>query len=288
MKKAYGISIGASTISFVGIEYDQQKNFVPFLIQSFPHSGNPKEVFVKKFKEFNLQGLPVVVTGRKFRNIINLKNISEPEAVEIAFKSLYPNEKDVSAIASLGSETFIVYVLDKSGLIADVITRNQCASGTGEFFLQQIKRMDLGLDDISNFTNNVKPFKVSGRCSVFCKSDCTHALNKGIPKEEVLSGLALMMAEKIEELLKKVSVGKKFLIGGVTKNQLVMKFVKEKIEDVVIPREAQYFEAFGAAIYAMNNDSTLNFKEQNLFKDTQSSLVFHLPTFEGFHPPCRV
>lgn len=277
MKRAYGISIGASTISFVGIEYDQQKNFVPFLIQSFSHSGNPKEIFIKKFKEFNLQGSPIVVTGRKFRNIVNLKNISEPEAVEIAFKTLYPNEMGVSAIASLGSETFIVYVLDKSGLITDVITRNQCASGTGEFFLQQIKRMDLGLDDISNFTNNVKPFKVSGRCSVFCKSDCTHALNKGVPKEEVLSGLALMIAEKIEELLKKVSVGKKFLIGGVTKNQLVMKFVKEKIEDIVIPKEARYFEAFGAAIYAMNNDSTLNFEEQNLFKSTRSSFVFHQP-----------
>lgn len=277
MKKAYGVSIGASTVSFVGLEYNQQKEFVPFLIQSFFHSGNPKELFAQKIKELNPQGSPIVITGRKFRNIVNLKSISEPEAIEIAFKALYPNEKDVSAIASLGSETFIVYVLDTNGLISDVITRNQCASGTGEFFLQQIKRMNLGLDDISNFTNNVKPFKVSGRCSVFCKSDCTHALNKGVPKEEVLAGLAAMMAEKIEELLKKVNVGKKLLIGGVTKNQLVMKFVKEKIDNVIIPEEAQYFEALGAAIYAMHNDSDLNFDERNLFQNVQSSFVFHQP-----------
>ena len=52
-----------------------------------------------------------------------------------------------NAIAGLGGETFIVYNLDGTGKIAGVNTKNQCASGTGEFFLQQIKRMDLSLDE---------------------------------------------------------------------------------------------------------------------------------------------
>ena len=50
-----------------------------------------------------------------------------------------------------------------------------------------------------------EPYEVSGRCSVFCKSDCTHATNKGVPKERVTAGLCLMMAGKILELVKKVS-----------------------------------------------------------------------------------
>ncbi len=283
MKKSYGICVGASTISLVGLELDRQNNYAPFLIQSYFHSGNPKELFTQKFKELNAEGFPVVVTGRKFRDTINLKSISEPEAIEVAFKTLYPNETDVSAIASLGSETFIVYVLDKNGFISDIITRNQCASGTGEFFLQQIKRMGLELTYISNFTNNVQPFKVSGRCSVFCKSDCTHALNKGVPKDEVLVGLALMMAEKIEELLRKVTYGKKYLIGGVTKNQLVMKFIREKVDNIVIPKEAAYFEAFGAAVFAMNNDVGSHFEKKDLFKDAQSSFVFHKPLKDFAH-----
>ena len=31
------------------------------------------------------------------------------------------------------------------GRIANVITGNKCASGTGEFFLQQLRRMDVSL-----------------------------------------------------------------------------------------------------------------------------------------------
>ena len=64
------------------------------------------------------------------------------------------------------------------------------------------------------YAKDAEPFKVSGRCSVFCKSDCTHALNKGVRKSEVTSGLSLMMAEKVEDLLKKVKPGKVMVVGG--------------------------------------------------------------------------
>ncbi|MFN3270634.1 MAG: BadF/BadG/BcrA/BcrD ATPase family protein, partial [Candidatus Kapaibacteriota bacterium] len=198
MKNYFGICIGASTVTFVNILGENFENWRINSVWSFNHNGLPREVFIDKLKTLNPNKYPVVVTGRKIRNYINLPNISEVEAVEIAFQTLFPNTKEFKAIASLGSETFIVYVLDKSGHIVDVITKNQCASGTGEFFLQQLKRMNIDLSELSKFQNNVAPFRVSGRCSVFCKSDCTHALNKGVPREEVLAGLALMMADKVE------------------------------------------------------------------------------------------
>lgn len=97
--------------------------------------------------------------------------------------------------------------------ISNLIARNQCASGTGEFFLQQIKRMDIDLDEVLKISKDAEPFKVSGRCSVFCKSDCTHALNKGMPKSEVASGLSLMIADKVEELLETVRNDKILMVG---------------------------------------------------------------------------
>ena len=76
--------------------------------------------------------------------------------------------------------------------------------------------------------------KVQQRCSVFCKSDCTHALNKGVRKSEVTSGLSLMMAEKVEDLLKKVKPGKVMVVGGVTKNSVVMNFLRENISGLPV------------------------------------------------------
>ncbi len=221
--------------------------------------------------------IPIVVTGRKFRKLVRFTTISEPEATEYAFTFLNKNHDDYSAIASLGGETFMVYTIDEEGKISNVITRNQCASGTGEFFLQQIKRMNIGLEEIVNIAKDAEPFKVSGRCSVFCKSDCTHALNKGIQKSEVAAGLSLMMAEKVEDLLKKVKPGKVMVAGGVTKNSVVIDFLKMKIPEIEIPPEASYFEALGAALYGLDHDVNIIDNLNDIFIPRKSSFVFHQP-----------
>lgn len=282
MKGYFGVCVGSATISVVGLD-DGSNIYKPFLVVSQPHFGNPKDVFLNLLRKHNSEGSPTVVTGRKFKHLIKTKTISETEAVEIAFRNLYAEKGKYSAIASFGSETFIVYLLDNNGFIVDTFTRNQCASGTGEFFLQQIKRMNLDIDIIKNIDGDVKPFKVSGRCSVFCKSDCTHALNKGIPKEEVLSGLALMMSEKIEDLVRNIGDGKILLIGGVTRNDLVIKFLKEKGLNFEIAKEANYFEAFGSAIYALKNQINSPFDIDNCLILKKSSFVFHPPLKEFKH-----
>jgi len=241
------------------------------------HNGEPKLVLLTLLKEFNPEKETTAITGRKFRKFVKLSTISEPESIELALNFVNTEKKDYSAVASLGGETFMVYTLDEQGKISNVITKNQCASGTGEFFLQQIKRMDLSIGDINGHNNDVTPYKVSGRCSVFCKSDCTHALNKGTPKENVTSGLALMMADKVDELLKKVKSGKVMVVGGVTKNKMVMSHLMKNRDDLYVPEEASFFEALGAAVYSANNEVKEFTDFDNIFDDSESSFVFHKP-----------
>ena len=271
-----GICIGASSISMVKVrsndgEIQIEKTF------TINHNGDPKSILLNKIASFNPEKYPTVVTGRKFRKFVRLTNISEPEAVELSFNHCTPENSAYSAIASLGGETFMVYTLDEQSRISTVITKNQCASGTGEFFLQQIRRMDLSVNDIEQMPQEQNPFRVSGRCSVFCKSDCTHALNKGVPKSEVTDGLAMMMAEKVEELLKKVRTGRILVIGGVTRNQKVMNHLRGMEIDMSIPESACYFEAFGAAIYASQHNVKHITSFDNIFRDGESSFVFHQP-----------
>jgi activator of 2-hydroxyglutaryl-CoA dehydratase len=274
--RAIGVCLGASSVSFVKVA-KKKDNIIIEDTWTFNHHGNPKQCFSDNLKEINKEQLPVVVTGRKFRNVVNLQTISEPEATEYAYEYLTAGKDDYSAIASLGGETFVVYTLEHGGKIAGVITKNQCASGTGEFFLQQIKRMDLSINEVIDIARDARPFKVSGRCSVFCKSDCTHALNKGVPAAEVASGLSQMMADKVRELLKKVKKGKVLLVGGVTQNSAVMDFLHKSGEDVVVPKEAIYFEALGAAVYGINHEIKDFESFDSVLKEQSSSFVFHKP-----------
>lgn len=278
-KQIIGACLGASSISFVRIKAkDNHINIVDVL--KLAHNGDPRKTFQEKLAQFNPDSIPVVVTGRKFRKLVKYTSISEPEATEYAFTFLNNKSDNYTAIASLGGETFMVYTLDDEGKISNVITKNQCASGTGEFFLQQIKRMNLGIEEVVDIARDAEPFKVSGRCSVFCKSDCTHALNKGIKKEEVAAGLSSMMAEKVDELLKKVKPGKVMVVGGVTKNSVVIDFLRKNTNhgmELYIPAEAPYFEALGAAIYGLNHDVNIIEDFDDIFHSRRSSFVFHQP-----------
>ncbi|MDQ1266247.1 MAG: hypothetical protein QG635_1399 [Bacteroidota bacterium] len=276
-KKFVGVCLGASTVSYVLIIKNDDNDISIEKVFSIAHNGDPKRVFHDNLIEFNPEKYPVVVTGRKFRNIISLTNISEPEALEYSLSYIRKPGVKYTAAASLGGETFMVYTLDDDCRISDVITKNQCASGTGEFFLQQIKRMNLTINETVDIARNADPYKVSGRCSVFCKSDCTHALNKGTPKPNVTAGLALMIADKIEELLKKAKPGKHLLIGGVTQNDIVVRFIKEKFPDIEIPKEATYIEALGAALYGMDKKAPPLESFDNLFIERGSSFPFHEP-----------
>src|SRR5210317_2101541 len=132
----------------------------------------------------------------------------------------------------------MVYVINRQGRISNVITGNKCASGTGEFFLQQLRRMNASLDDAAQWAAIEEPHYVSGRCSVFCKSDCTHATNKGVPKSQVTAGLCKMMASKILELLKKIERKNIMVAGGTAQNQVMIEYLRPQIPGLIVPPEA--------------------------------------------------
>jgi len=249
-----GVCLGASTLSMVRLRRSAEDVEV-LSASTVTHEGNPRKTLIECLEQIpDVRELPLAVTGRKFRHFVRLTTLSEPEAVERAVEHLR-RERDSHhrIVVSAGGETFLVYHLDEEGKIQGIQTGNKCASGTGEFFLQQIGRMNLDLDDVALLGISEHPHKVSGRCSVFCKSDCTHALNKGIPKGQVVAGLAQMMAGKVVELLRKLPKKSVMLVGGSSRNRTMIHYLSREIEDLFIPEEAPYFEALGAALWALDN-----------------------------------
>jgi predicted CoA-substrate-specific enzyme activase len=267
-RKVLGICLGASTVSVVQALMPENKSerlkIIDFSIHA--HEGDPKKTLLKALEPLDLgQFSRIAATGRKFRHFVNLSSISEPEAVEYAYQYVKPNGVSCPAVISAGGETFMVYVLDKHGRIANVITGNKCASGTGEFLLQQLRRMNVSLDEAFMWAAEEKPYHVSGRCSVFCKSDCTHATNKGVPKTKVTAGLCKMMANKILELLKKVERKNLLLTGGASQNRMMVEYLAQETKGLIVPEQAPYFEALGAALWATENETVPFSGFSNLF-----------------------
>jgi predicted CoA-substrate-specific enzyme activase len=278
--RAVGICLGASTLGIVQIA-EEPDGYKIEKVTLKTHEGNPKAALISALEA--MDDIPIAVTGRKFRRLVNLPQITEVEAIEEALAySLGPEEKP-EAIISAGSETFIIYPLDRNRKIRGIHTGSKCASGTGEFFLQQLRRMNVSVEEAIEKALDVKPYKISGRCSVFCKSDCTHALNRGEPVGHVAAGLCEMMVKKILELLKRIPKKNCVFIGGVSKNRAVVKLLRNEIENLIIPEEAPYLEALGAALWAARNNAGKSWKSHALLKDHEHSFTFLPPLEKAEH-----
>jgi predicted CoA-substrate-specific enzyme activase len=284
--KALGLGLGASTVSVVQLEQDPnlktnptgEKNPRVIDFSLHPHEGDPKQTLLDVFGKIDLESIDrIAATGRKFRKFVNLSSIPEPQAVEFAYPYVKPADIDCPAVVSAGGETFMVYALDHSGRISNVITGNKCASGTGEFFLQQLRRMNVSLDEAAQWAAVEEAHHVSGRCSVFCKSDCTHATNKGIPRSQVAAGLCKMMASKILELLKKVDPKNIMIVGGTARNRMMIEYLQQEIPGLIIPIEAPYFEALGAALWALENETAP-------YPGLSELLLTEVATFDNLSP----
>ena len=239
-----GICIGASNVKVAVLEWEGD-SFRVLSTSSIRHDCDPTPAILEQLRLLSCDF--ICLTGRRLKERFALPAVTEPEAIEFALTAL-DDLGDYGALLSLGSENFIFYELDRSGHIIRVRTGNKCASGTGEFFLQQVGRMSVDADTAIRLAEGAEPFRVSGRCSVFCKSDCTHALNKGIDVSSICAGLGNMLAEKVVDLAKNVD-GKALVVGGVTRNTYVMRELRKKI-DIEIPAYPDAFEAVGAAICA--------------------------------------
>ena len=278
MTKTLGICFGASTIQCLMLLNDSASQTTIYF-DRITHEGNPKKALFDHLSSLNLSEIDkIAVTGRNFRKNVNLTSISEAEALEYALKAEYPDGDFPDLVISSGGETQLIYKIGQKGNIISVHSGNKCASGTGEFFLQQIGRMNLTIEEAIQFACSGTPHKIAGRCSVFCKSDCTHALNKGEPKENIAAGLCTMMADKVFEIIKDMKCEKALFIGGGTLNQALVDILRQRLPKVDIPKFAAAFEAYGTALWANKHPcKILPDNLENITTKATSSFEFYPP-----------
>ncbi len=275
--KTLGICIGASSITIVGLEKNAN-NIKKIELKKLFHNSDSKGTLVKLLEQIDLKSYDrFCVTGRKIRKIINLTSVTEPEAIENSIQELIKDKGKHNALVSAGGETILIYELDKEGRIYNVFTGNKCASGTGSFFLQQLTRMALDINELKDYYKEEEAYEISGRCSVFCKSDCTHALNKGIEKDRVVAGLCKMMALKITELLTTFNKKNIILTGGISKISPIVNYIESSVDSLLIPEESGYFEAYGAALWAFDNETSEFPGFDHLFKEGKSTFSYLKP-----------
>jgi predicted CoA-substrate-specific enzyme activase len=273
-EKTLGIDIGSTSLKLCVLSAEPDGGVTQ---ATLPHEGDLWGTLERLFATLALPAdvpLKGVVTGNEGRHRIALPEVIAAVCIERALEAAALTPR---AVVSMGGEDLVVYVLNGRGCIVNTYAGNKCASGTGEFLRQQLGRMNLKLEDVNEICEGAKVHPVSARCSVFMKSDCTHRLNKGeATKADVALSLSKVMADKVAEFLTKakLSSGQVVLIGGVTRNRHLVEFIRRQNPEIefVVPEQAQYFEAFGAAHLARKQGQAVPALADLVKKGTQ--LIF--------------
>lgn len=251
-----GINIGSASVKIVLLD---EKNDL-CLSRTEPHEGDFIHTLEKMLSSMHVPpDTKALVTGTEGRHLLNINSVIEPLCIEEAVHHFGYN---VDAFVSLGGEDLVVYTLDENLKIITSFSGNKCASGTGEFFKQQLDRMDMSLKQIEDVPDDSRVLQLSSRCSVFMKSDCTHRLNKGeATREDIVVSLCDVMATKVVDFIKKsrINGNRVILSGGVTRNKHLIRFIRGQMPEIefIVPPEARVFEAYGAALAARKAGSAL-------------------------------
>lgn len=263
-----GINIGSVSVNVVRL--DKQGNVQ---IEKEPHYGRPKEVLNKLLEE------KIKTKDNYFGISGSFGDCSETVAVERGLKAY---EEKFDLVLSLGGEAIVLYVLDEAGHIANVLSHDKCAAGSGEFFIQQIDRLDLSLPEAISLAQKGKRIELASRCSVHCKSDITHKLNRGeAPVEDLLKSVLASMVDKVNGLIiqSRVDVQRMLVIGGVTLNQAFIELLREELSDVevVVKKTSPVFEAYGTALLVKDRPT-----KQEISLQTSKSFST-LPSLQQYH-----
>jgi predicted CoA-substrate-specific enzyme activase len=241
-----GINIGALTVKVVTVRFDQRNARV------IAHRGRPLEILGQLLAEPEFNDAEYIgVSG-------HLGHISEFAAIQRALREVSDRAQGAfDAVVSLGGESFLVYTL-ADGRVTNVLSHNKCAAGSGEFFVQLIGRMGLDIDTAIGLSSSGKVVPLASRCTVHCKSDVTHKLNRHeATPADILKTLHESMAGKVVSLLEKgqTTLRRILLIGGVTRNGAFVEALREKLpaSELVVLAESEWFEAWGSALLTREN-----------------------------------
>lgn len=272
-----GLEIGAVSVKWV-----RRTPNGGTLSEVVRHEGSPKKKIQEIFKHYRVDSNSrIVITGQATSNFLDLPYLSEVECLEkvLSFYNLKPD-----ILLSLGGETFSVYPM-KNGIIKNIISTSKCAAGTGEFIVQQLQRMGLSINQGIEVSKTGEFTQLATRCSVHCKSDATHKLNKGeCTPADIAKTLIHDLARKVSEMIESAQWPTRLIVisGGVALNKIFIEDLSQFLKDseIKVLPESPYLEVFGASLFASELDES-SFQDKKLFKSSKVEFETHAPLVES-------
>lgn len=270
-----GIDVGASSLKLVALDESGEL----LLTRRVVHEGSPR-AYTKSTLELLAQKLPfeecagIAATGSGASVLQSLAPtlclLEDVPAATMGAEVLAPQAQSIMCIG--GQSTLFVTAPEQASDTHKAAanpwqkgaphfaTNDSCAAGTGSFFEDQMERLGMEIEDYSKLVEKSQTIpRLSGRCTVFAKTDIIHRQQEGVPVEDILQGLCHAMVKNFKTTIVRGLAWKPPLIlaGGVVLNSGVVRAVKDVFkltdDELIATPDMVFLQAAGAALYAQRN-----------------------------------
>lgn len=168
-------------------------------------------------------------------------------------------EPSARAVLDAGALHGRAIAMDERGKVLKYRMTSQCASGSGQFLENIGRYLGVAQDEIGTLSCQAdKPEVVSSICAVLAETDVINMVSRGISTSNILKGIHLSMAGRLNKLLKSIggTSGVVLVTGGLALDAGLIAALKEDIAtmkeiktDVRSHADSAYAGAIGAALW---------------------------------------
>lgn len=177
--------------------------------------------------------------------------VQEVTSATLAARKLIPQ---VDVIIELGGEDAKITYFD--GTNVEQRMNGTCAGGTGAFIDQMAALLETDASGLNALAKNYQTiYPIAARCGVFAKTDIQPLINEGAAREDIAASIFQAV---VSQTISGLACGKPIrgnvaFLGGPLHflSELRNRFIdtlKLKPKQAIIPKNAQLFVAFGAAL----------------------------------------
>lgn len=172
--------------------------------------------------------------------------------------------KDVDTIFEIGGQDS-KFISIRNGAVVDFALNEACSAGTGSFLEEQGHQLGVSIrDEFARLALQAeRPLKLGERCTVFMGKEIAYYLQQGVPKSDILAGLAYSVVQNyLSKVVKKRPLGKTiFFQGGTAYNDAVVAAFATLLDrEIVVPPHNGIIGAIGAGLLARDKVITMHSK----------------------------
>jgi activator of 2-hydroxyglutaryl-CoA dehydratase/predicted nucleotide-binding protein (sugar kinase/HSP70/actin superfamily) len=230
------------------------------------------------FDDIPREHIRTFITGSgsgPLREPIGARFVQEVNAVTMAVDHLHP---DVRAVIELGGQDAKIILFQENEQTGDkraISSMNdKCASGTGATIDKCMIKAGMDPDEATRLPwDPSKLHHVAAKCGVFAETDIVNLVKSGIPSNEILCSLAdAIVSQNLSVLTRGNTLKPRVLLLGGPNTYLpfLQACWRQRIPEVweargfdwpkdvpveeliFVPKDAQYYAAYGAAIYGLH------------------------------------